>query len=220
MPGMFAVDKPLGVSSARVVAIVKRVARQCLQERNIKVGHGGTLDPLATGVLVIAVGREYTKQLFTVVGAQKEYIAQIQLGYYSTTDDAEGEKTVGSSHVPSLEMIHRVCAQYVGIIEQVPPIFSAIKRDGVRAYTAARRGATVMLEPRPVRIDRILVEEYMYPTIILRIQCGKGTYIRALARDIGKSLGTGAYLQALRRTRVGSYRCEQAYTMEVFQPYH
>ncbi len=218
VPGVFAVDKPLGISSARAVAIVKKWARQTLGEKNIKVGHGGTLDPLASGVLVIAVGRAYTREIAQYVSADKEYVARVTLGSTSATDDAEGPivKRAGVS-VPSDVDVLRVCAQFEGDILQMPPAFSALKKDGERAYTKARRGEDVVLQPRPVHIAQIEVLAYVYPDVQLRIVCGKGTYIRALARDIGEALDTGAYMSALRRTRVGVFTVADTFDMDAFE---
>ncbi len=216
VPGVFAVNKPLGISSAHAVAIVKRWARRTMGERNIKVGHGGTLDPLATGVLVIAVGRAYTRTIERYVGAQKEYIVRIHLGYTSTTDDAEGQKTRVRGPVPAFADIVDVCERFSGEIVQVPPIFSAIKKNGVPAYKRARAGEVVAMAPRTVRIDTIEVLSYVYPDFVLRVHCGKGTYMRSLARDIGEALGSAAYMSALERTRVGTFTREQAYDCAVF----
>ncbi len=216
IPGVFAVNKPYGISSARAVAIVKRWAQYVTGERSVKVGHGGTLDPLATGVLVIAVGRAYTRTIEHYVSAQKEYIVHICLGYTSTTDDAEGEKTRVRGPVPAYADVARVCEQFVGEITQIPPIFSAIKKEGVPAYKRARAGEAVVMAPRTVRIDAIEIYSYSYPYIVLRVRCGKGTYMRSLARDVGKALGSAAYMSALERTRVGIFTVEQAYDCTAF----
>lgn len=215
--GIYIIDKPLGMSSQRAVGHVKRWARARSGVRTIKVGHGGTLDPLATGVLVIAVGRAQTKTLDAVVGAQKEYEAVVRLGQTSTTDDEEGEKTVCAvANVPTIDAVQATVQQFVGNIVQTPPIYSAIKIDGVEAYKRVRRGQHVEIAPRTVRIDAIDVLSYAYPDVHIRVTCGKGTYIRALARDIGAALGTGAYMAALRRTRVGTYHIADAQSLATF----
>lgn len=214
MPGVFAVDKPLEMSSAKAVAIVKHWVRRVTGEKNVKVGHGGTLDPLATGVLVIAVGREYTREIENYVQAGKEYVTKIHLGWSSTTDDEEGEKTKVRGPVPAFTDVIRVCDQFVGEIMQTPPTFSAIKKDGVRAYKKARSGEDVEMEARPVTIHSIDVESYNYPNVTIRVRCGKGTYIRALGRDIGEALGSSGYLESLRRAQVGAFREEDAFDVE------
>lgn len=216
--GFFAINKPLGMSSQRAVQIVKRWAREKTGEKKIKVGHAGTLDPLATGILVVAVGREYTKMIDEIVGAQKEYEATIFLGATSTTDDAEGVKTEHSVNtVPTRGDIDRTVSQFIGAIDQMPPAYSAIKIDGQEAYKRMRRGEVVVMEPRTVRIDKITVISYSFPLLMIRVVCGKGTYIRSLARDIGSVLGTGAYLTGLVRTRVGAYVIDEALNIDQFE---
>ncbi len=217
IPGVFAVDKPLGISSAHAVTRVRRWAQRVTGERRIKVGHGGTLDPLATGVLIIAVGRAYTREIVRYVHANKEYVGCVRLGWTSTTDDAEGAKVRGSAHVPSYAEIVSACVRFTGHVAQVPPVFSAIKKDGVPAYKRARTGDAVAMASRTVRIDAIDILSYTYPDVIVRVRCGKGTYIRALARDIGAVLGTGAYLRTLVRTRVGAFTLCDAYPLKVFR---
>lgn len=216
--GFFAINKPLGMSSQRVVQIVKRWAREKTGEKKIKVGHAGTLDPLATGVLVVAVGREYTRMIDEIVGAQKEYEATIFLGMTSTTDDAEGVKTEHSvDQVPTRDDVDRAIGQFIGAIDQMPPAYSAIKIDGQEAYKRIRRGEVIVMESRTVRIDKITVMTYNYPLLMIRVVCGKGTYIRSLARDIGSVLGTGGYLTGLVRTRVGAYSIDHAMTIDQFE---
>lgn len=215
--GVFALDKPLHMSSQRAVQIVKYWARRKSGNKKIKVGHAGTLDPLATGVLVVAVGREYTKTLDTVVAAQKEYVARIHLGYTSTTDDAEGQKKVGNIHkVPSHTSIMEVIAQFIGDVVQTPPVYSAIKVAGQEAYKRTRRGEQIEMASRKVHIDAIDVIAYEFPFLTIHVTCGKGTYIRSLARDIGDVLGTGAYLAGLERTRVGNFNLVGARDIQEF----
>lgn len=216
--GIFAINKPYNMSSQRAVQIVKYWARQKTKDKKIKVGHGGTLDPLATGVLVVAIGREYTKKIDTVVAAQKEYVAKIFFGATSTTDDAEGEKTTCNvSLIPSIEDVEKAVQLFVGNIVQVPPAYSAIKIQGQEAYKRVRRGEIVEMQSRMVHIDAIDIIDYTYPIAEIRLTCGKGTYIRSLARDIGMQLGTGAYLAGLVRTRVGDFVLEETLSLEDFE---
>jgi len=215
--GIFAVDKPVGITSQRAVQIVKYWARRKTGNKKIKVGHAGTLDPLASGVLVVAVGRDYTKKLNDVVVSKKEYIADIQLGEISSTDDAEGQKTVvNKDKKPSSEEIKNILKQFIGHITQIPPIYSAIKIDGQEAYKRVRRGENIKMKKRTVYIENIEVISYEYPQLKICVVCGKGTYIRSLARDIGDSLNIGAYLSGLVRTRVGDYMLEDAYDIKEF----
>jgi len=209
--GVFALWKPVGISSQRAVQKVKYWARAQTGEKKIRVGHGGTLDPLAEGVLIIAVGRTYTRQIEQHVAAEKEYIAQITLGETSATDDAEGEKTLWPHEVviPDEAAVIQAVGEFVGDIDQVPPAYSAIKLQGQEAYKRVRRGEEVKMQSRTVHIEKIEVLSYSYPFVSIRVICGKGTYIRSLARDIGTALNTGAYMSALTRTRVGAYTQEQ-----------
>jgi len=212
--GMLVVDKPLGPSSMQMCRIVKRRLINGGAPKGVKVGHGGTLDPLATGVLVVMVGRA-TKLCDKVMAGAKQYETQIDLSAFSTTDDAEGERTIVSVDVPpDLQTVQAACAKFVGTIMQKPPIYSAIKIDGQPAYKAARQGLgdSLKLTARPVRVDGIAVVRYEWPTLVLLVDCGKGVYIRSLARDIGTTLGTGGMLTALRRTRVGMFDIADAST--------
>lgn len=212
--GMLVVDKPLGPSSMQMCRIVKRRLINGGAPKGVKVGHGGTLDPLATGVLVVMVGRA-TKLCDKVMAGAKQYETQIDLSAFSTTDDAEGERTLVSVDVPpDLQTVQAACVKFVGNIMQTPPIYSAIKIDGQPAYKAARQGLgdSLQLAARPVRIDGIAVVSYAWPTLVLLVDCGKGVYIRSLARDIGTTLGTGGMLTALRRTRVGMFNIADART--------
>ena len=209
---MFAVWKPVGPTSNDIVQQVKRITGEK------KVGHAGTLDPLAEGILVVAVGREATKQLSEVVAKKKEYRATIRLGMESTTDDEEGEKTmVHQENVPTQEAIQTVLKKFEGHILQTPPIYSAIKVQGKEAYKLARKGKSVTLEPRPVLIKKITFISHEWPTLIVDVTTGPGAYIRSLARDIGKELGTGGYLAGLIRTRVGEYTKDTAIELEEFK---
>lgn len=205
---IFAVYKPRGVTSHDIVNQVRR-------KTGVKrVGHGGTLDPLAEGVLVIAVGREFTKQLDKYVKGDKEYVATLQLGYNSETDDAEGEKTKISDIRPKTDEIRKVLKGFVGSISQMPSKYSAIKVQGKEAYKRIRKGEEFEMEPRSVEIKEIEVVNYEYPILEIRVSCGTGTYIRSLARDIGEKLKTGAYLFQLIRTRVGEFSLENVMKIE------
>ncbi len=215
--GIYVIDKPYGMSSQQAVQTVKYWARRKTGDKNIKVGHGGTLDPCATGVLVVAVGRTHTKNIDKIVATQKEYVADIFLGQTSTTDDAEGDKTDVDVHtVPKRNDIENCVASFVGRISQVPPAYSAIKISGQEAYKRVRRGENIVMQSRRVHIHDITIISYTYPMLTIRVTCGKGTYIRALARDIGATLGVGAYLRALTRTRVGAYTQENARSLDDF----
>ncbi len=202
--GIFGLWKPLGMSSQRAVQKVKFWARDRTGDKKIRVGHGGTLDPLAQGVLVIAVGRTFTRQIDAYVCAAKEYVADVTFGITSETGDAEGPLVEHEdTQEPDLIAVEAVVNSFIGDIDQVPPAYSAIKIDGQEAYKRVRRGEDVVMRSRTVHIDEIEVVSYVYPVLRLRVVCGKGTYMRSLVRDIGDSLGVGAYMSALTRTRVG-----------------
>lgn len=210
MKGIFAVNKPKGMTSHDVVALVRK-------KTGVKrVGHGGTLDPLAEGVLVIAVGRENTKLLDTYVKGEKEYLATLKLGYISDTDDADGPiheyilddsqgEIPSKKHVPTKAQIQECIKKFIGQIEQTPPIYSAIKLRGKPAHRRVRKGEKVELKPRPVFIKRIILDHYSFPELTIKVTCGPGVYIRSLARDIGEDLKTGAYMSGLTRTKVGKF---------------
>jgi tRNA pseudouridine55 synthase len=202
--------KPKGPTSNNIVQEVKRITGR-------KVGHAGTLDPLASGVLVLGIGKS-TKELDSVVKKEKEYVSTFELGAYSTTDDAEGEKTeIEVGEIPDLEKISEVIKNFVGEISQVPPKFSAVKVNGREAYKLARRGKEVKLGPRKVKVEKIEILDYDYPLLVLKIITGPGVYIRSLARDIGEGLGTGGYIKELERTRVGEFSKGNSYTVEDFK---
>jgi tRNA pseudouridine55 synthase len=209
MEGIFAVNKPVGITSHDVIYKLRR------QTGVKRIGHAGTLDPLASGVLVVAIGREFTKQLEKHVKSEKEYIAEIFLGQTSTTDDMEGEKIIVNNKIkPNFDEVEKTLKQFVGKIMQTPPSYSAIKVGGKVAYKQARIGKALKLEPREVKIKNIELLDYKYPVIKLKITCGKGVYIRSLARDIGEKLKTGAYMKSLVRTRVGDFKIENAKNLE------
>lgn len=205
---VFAVYKPRGPSSAAFLNQLKKILGVK------KMGHAGTLDPLASGVLVVGVGAG-TKRLADIAGREKEYVATIKLGEESATDDAEGEKRPGNvREQPSRERIVSALENFTGTILQTPPRISAVKIRGERAYRLARQGKTVALEPRPAIIRAIELLEHHWPFLKLRIVTGPGVYIRAIARDLGRELGTLGYLSELERTRVGEFTKEQALTIE------
>lgn len=203
--GIFAVYKPKGITSNDAVQIVKRKAG------GKKTGHAGTLDPLATGVLVVGVGREATKQLGEIVQKEKEYLAVIKLGETSSTDDDEGEKIeIKVKNIPEIIDIEKAIKKFQGKIMQTPPVFSAIKVNGREAYKLARAGREVEMKPREIEIKKIDITDYKWPILKLKVVTGPGAYIRALARDIGDELGVGGYLADLERTRVGQFVKEDA----------
>ena len=201
-------DKPAGVTSTMCVNRVKHLTRA------EKVGHGGTLDPLATGILPIAMG-EATKTVAYVVDAPKTYSFTVRFGEARDTDDAEGEIVGTSDQRPSEAAIHGALERFVGEVMQRPPRFAAVKIAGERAYDLARRGEVVELEPRPVRIDAVrLVARPDADHGVFEMMCGKGAYVRALARDLGEALGCLAHVSALRRTSVGPFTLEQAVALD------
>ncbi|ORW93321.1 tRNA pseudouridine synthase B [Mycobacterium sp. IEC1808] len=211
-PGIVVVDKPAGMTSHDVVGRCRRIFA------TRRVGHAGTLDPMATGVLVIGVERA-TKILGLLTGASKSYAATVRLGQATSTEDAEGEvlQSVSAAHVTDEEIAAAV-AGLRGDIEQVPSAVSAIKVEGRRAYRLVREGHTVDLQPRPVRIDRFEVLRVQrhdeLVDVDVEVDCSSGTYIRALARDLGAALGVGGHLTALRRTRVGHFSLDQARSLD------
>jgi tRNA pseudouridine55 synthase len=207
--GLLVLDKPPGITSR---AALDRAQRWF--PRDTRLGHTGTLDPLATGVLVLCVGRA-TRLTEFVQDMPKAYDADITLGARSATDDAEGPITsVAVESPPDRATVETALASFLGTIQQVPPAYSAAKLAGRRSYDLARQGRAAELAPRTVRIDRIEVLAYEFPTLRLQIDCGKGTYVRSLARDLGERLGCGGYVSALRRTRVGPFVAEQAVPLD------
>jgi tRNA pseudouridine55 synthase len=210
--GLLNVNKPGGCSSRRVVDRVERLVRP------EKAGHAGTLDPLATGVLVICVGQA-TRLIPYVQQMPKQYHATFLLGRRSETDDTEGELTeiVGAPLLAAAE-IERTLPQFLGDIEQVPPAHSAVKIGGRRAYKLARAGKPPDLAPRTVTIHRLAIRSYHYPELKLDIECGSGTYVRSLGRDLAAALGTGAVMSALERTAVGGFHVESALALDDVSP--
>ena len=211
--GLLVIDKPEGITSMGVCRRVRGKLVAGGAPKRVKVGHGGTLDPLATGVLVLLVGRA-TRQCSRVMAGEKRYLAEVDLSQSSTTDDREGETTAATGAPPSEAQVREACARFVGRIEQRPPAFSAIKVGGKRAYRMARAGEPPELAARPVEVHAIELLRYEWPLATIDVRCGKGTYIRSLARDLGAVLTGAGMLRSLRRTVVGEFRIEHAVKLE------
>jgi len=203
--GVLNLDKPPGITSAALLARVK-----WLLPMHTKVGHAGALDPFATGVLVVLIGRA-TRLDESIMGAPKQYRATIKLGATTESDDPDTPEII-SPHAtpPTRDQLLAAIAMQVGLIEQLPPAYSALKIGGKRACDRVRAGEHVKLTPRKVRVDKIELIDYVWPSATLLIDCGRGTYVRAIARDIGRVLGTGAYITQLCRTRVGDFNLTNA----------
>lgn len=244
---IFCFNKPYTMTSFRLVSKVRGILCHKLGIKKMKVGHAGTLDPLATGVLIVCTGKA-TKQIDMLQAGTKEYVATLKLGATTPSFDMETEEdaTFPTDHI-TRELVEQTLQQFVGTIEQVPPAFSAVKIDGKPAYKIARKGNDVEIKSKTLVIDDIELLSYdmdgkrstkpeaihikhadreeamkaadmsRQPTITIRVVCSKGTYIRALARDIGKALGSGAYLTALTRTKVGEYTIQQARDIDSFE---
>jgi len=213
--GFLIVDKPRGVTSHDVVALVRRRLRMR------RVGHAGTLDPAASGVLVVAAGAA-TRLIDRVQDGDKQYIAHIVLGAETDSADAEGRLIATAPDdvsAPSLATIEQALRSFVGTISQIPPAYSAIKVGGQALYHRARRGEQVEVPARTVTVHAIRILAYAYPDLLVVIDCGKGTYVRSIARDLGRELGTGAYLHALLRTAVGPFTLGQAWTADEIEAY-
>lgn len=212
-------NKPYKMSSFGALAFVRTRISQRLGIKRAKIGHAGTLDPLATGVLILATGKN-TKLVETLQLHDKEYTATLQLGATTPSYDREHEvdQTYPTEHI-NRELIDSTLKQFVGDIQQVPPAFSACNVNGKRAYDIARKGREVKLEAKTVHVEAIEVLDYddANKLLSIRVECGKGTYIRSLARDIGEALGSGAYLTALCRTRLGEVRIDDCLTIDNFQ---
>lgn len=211
-----AFDKPYGRTSFYVVGRVRYLLCQKMGVKKLKVGHAGTLDPLATGVLVVCTGKA-AKRIEEIQKLPKEYVATLRLGATTPTYDLERpvDVTYPTAHI-TRAMVEEVLPRFVGAIEQVPPAFSACKVNGSRAYDLARKGKDADLKPKIIEIREIELLSCELPQIVIRVSCGKGTYIRALARDIGQALQSGAHLTALRRTRVGDFSAESCLSLEEF----
>ena len=199
------IDKPLEWSSFQAVNKIKWVIKRTFKLKKIKVGHAGTLDPLATGLLVICTGK-FTKGIQEIQGQTKEYTGEITLGATRPSYDLETEidQTFPTAHITS-ELIHEATKQFIGEIDQYPPVFSAVKKDGKRLYEYARKNEEVEIKSRKIRIDTFEITHIDLPKVQFRVVCGKGTYIRSLAHDFGKALQSGGHLSVLRRTKIGDY---------------
>lgn len=210
-------NKPFTWSSFALVHRVRAMICRKLKVKKLKVGHAGTLDPLATGVMIICTGKA-TKRIEEFQYQTKEYIATLLVGATTPSFDLETkiDNVYPTEHIKK-ETVQQVLAQFVGSIRQVPPVFSAVKVDGKRAYEYARSGEEVEIKAKELVIDEIELIDYSLPKITIRVVCSKGTYIRALARDIGVALQSGAHLVALERTRIGEYRIENCLTLDDFQ---
>jgi tRNA pseudouridine55 synthase len=212
------INKPYGMTSFGALAYVRTRVSKKVGVRRVKIGHAGTLDPLATGVLILCTGKK-TKEIERLQLDSKEYTATLQLGATTPSYDMEHEvnQTYPTEHI-TREQIDRVLTDFVGDIQQVPPSYSACKVGGDRAYDLKRKGIEVTLKPKTVHIDSIDVTDFNPETMLLsiRVGCGKGTYIRSLARDIGRALNSGAYLTALCRTRLGNVSIDDCITLDDF----
>ena len=212
---IFAIDKPYRISSFGALAHVRYVLSRTLGYK-VKIGHAGTLDPWATGVLILCTGKA-TKRIEEFQGQTKEYTATLQLGATTASYDMEHEVNASfpTEHI-TRELINDTLPQFIGDIEQIPPTYSAVKVNGDRAYELRRAGEEVKLKPKHIHIDEIEVVDFDVEKmqLSLRVVCGKGTYIRALARDLGRALNSGAYLTALRRTRVGDFTIDRCLDYE------
>ncbi|MEB8328574.1 tRNA pseudouridine(55) synthase TruB [Flavobacteriaceae bacterium KMM 6897] len=211
------IDKPLTWSSFQAVNALKWAIRRKFELKKIKIGHAGTLDPLATGLLLICTGK-FTKRISELQGQVKEYTGTITLGSTTPSYDLETEvdNTYPTEHI-SEEQIHQATEQFIGEIQQFPPVFSALKKDGKRLYEYAREGKDVEIKSRTVEILKFEITDISIPQITFRVVCGKGTYIRSLAHDFGKALQSGGHLSSLRRTKIGDFNVDNAVTPLDFQ---
>jgi tRNA pseudouridine55 synthase len=210
------IDKPLNWTSFQVVNKLRWEIRQAFNIKKIKVGHAGTLDPLATGLLVICTGKK-TKEINTYQGQIKEYTGTFVIGSTTPSFDLETEinETFPTAHITEA-LIHQTTAQFIGEIQQIPPVFSALKKDGKRLYEFARAGEAVEIKARTVSISEFEITNIEGSNINFRVVCSKGTYIRSLAHDFGKALNSGAHLSALRRTKIGNFNVDNGVSIERF----
>ena len=210
------IDKPLHWTSFQAVNKIRWHIKQCFKIKKIKVGHAGTLDPLATGLLIICCGKE-TKNINTYQGQIKEYTGTFTIGATTPSYDLETEvdKTYPIDHI-SETLVKETTQQFIGTIQQKPPIFSAIKKDGKRLYELARKGETTEIKPREVTISEFEITNINFPKVDFRVVCSKGTYIRSLAYDFGLALNSGAHLSALRRTKIGNFSVDNSLTIDGF----
>lgn len=213
--GRLLIDKPKGWSSFDVVGKVRGVLKKEAGKK-VKVGHTGTLDPEATGLMVVVIG-SYCKRASEFSKLDKTYEVTMKLGQTSSTGDEEGEKTQISDHQPTLKQVKATSEAFIGEIMQTPPIYSAIKVNGQRAYKLAREGKEVKLEPRKVTIYSLQITDYTYPDVKFTSKVSSGTYIRSLVEDIGSKIGTGAYMSALRRIEVGDFTIDDASDVQSFK---
>ena len=203
--GFILINKPIGITSHDVVNKLREITRIK------KIGHSGTLDPFADGLLILAIGREFTKKLFNFQKKDKEYIATLKLGAVSDSFDKEGKiSEIKIKKIPTKKEIENVLNTFLGEIEQMPPIFSAKKIKGKKAYQLARKGVRVDLKPQKVKIYKISLLDYRFPFLKIKINCSYGTYIRSLANELGEKLGCGAYLENLTRTKIGDFSIKNA----------
>ena len=210
------IDKPLNWTSFQVVNKLRWKIKKTFNLKKIKVGHAGTLDPLATGLLIICTGK-MTKQIDTFQGQDKEYSGTIFLGSTTPSFDLETEvdQTFPTEHITD-ELIHETTSQFIGTIDQIPPVFSAVKKDGKRLYEFARAGEEVEIKPRKITIHEFEIIKIEKNILTFRVICSKGTYIRSLVHDFGKALNSGAYLLSLRRTKIGEFKVEDSQSIEEF----
>jgi tRNA pseudouridine55 synthase len=210
------IDKPLEWTSFQVVNKLRWHIKQRFGIKKIKVGHAGTLDPLATGLLIICTGKQ-TKEIHTYQGQVKEYTGTFTIGATTPSYDLETavDKTFPTEHITE-EILQQTTQQFIGDIQQKPPIFSAIKKEGKRLYELARKGETTEIKARTVTITEFEITKVNLPEVTFRVVCSKGTYIRSLAFDFGKALGSGAHLSALRRTKIGNFSVEKASSIDHF----
>lgn len=206
--GLWLVDKPIGISSFGLVARLRH------KTGIRKIGHAGTLDPQASGLMILLAGKTWTKQSDQFLKLDKVYEVELKLGQVSSTGDSEGELQTVSTHEPSLEEVRRVLGDFVGVLSQTPPAHSAIKVGGVRAYKLARAGKAPELAARKITVHSITKLSYEYPYISFTTEVSSGTYIRSLARDIGQALKVGAYMSALKRTQIGHYKLDDAVALD------
>lgn len=213
MDGYLLIDKPVGWTSHDVVAKIRGLIKQQQGIKKPKVGHAGTLDPFATGLLIILVGK-YTKKANEFLKLNKAYEFRAKLGEISTTGDPEGEIKTFSNNTPTLTEMRDVLSSFLGEVEQIPPQYSAIKVNGQRAYKFARKGNKVEIPKRLINIYELKLIKYEYPYLSCDCKVSSGTYVRTLAEDIGKSLKTGAYLTSLKRISIGEYSLKLAHKIE------
>ncbi len=210
------IDKPLLWTSFDAVNKLRHAIRRRIGTKKIKVGHAGTLDPMATGLLIICTGR-FTKDIDSYQSQEKEYTGTFYIGATRPSHDMETEinETFDNQHITD-KLIHEVCKSFIGEQSQLPPIYSAIKKDGEPIYKAARRGEEVEVKPRQIHIIEFEITKIEMPVLHFRVKCSKGTYIRSLAYDFGKKLESGAYLASLRRTKIGNFNVDNAMSIEYF----